>query len=165
MKYRLLSFKSFSVKEQQGIFELIASAGEVPTGRLKERLDLAQIVGAIFNGEVITSTATIKMPSRQYVDKILMKSYNEKFGGIFFLELGYVCTSPEYRGQGLALKLISQLIEKYSSNNLYATTRTDNKGMIRILEIHGFSLQGTPYLSENKEYHLCVYFRLIQSKK
>jgi len=68
--------------------------------------------------------------------------------GDFEWELGYLFTSSEYSGKGIARNITRLLIEAYGGGNLMASTEISaNPGMVKILETSGFRLFGKPWKS------------------
>jgi len=60
------------------------------------------------------------------------------------VQFTYVMTHPDYRGQGLAIKMINSMISELGSktNTFWYVTDTENRASIRVAEKLGFSYAG-----------------------
>lgn len=81
----------------------------------------------------------------------------------FIWELGYCFTNPGNTGKGYSSMIVKQLIEKFGSQNLMATTelRADNS-MGRILGKVGFEQHGATWKSAIHQGEMGLFLRLIK---
>ena len=54
------------------------------------------------------------------------------------IELGWIFVDPKFRGQRVGTTIVRELLGKINGDKIYATTRTDNDKMKRILESFNF---------------------------
>ena len=78
----------------------------------------------------------------------------------YVFELGYVFVDLNYRNKKLASTLCFELVQKFKTENLFSTTRTDNLGMQSILDTLGFIPNGDPYPSTIQDKLLSVYIKI-----
>jgi GNAT superfamily N-acetyltransferase len=60
-----------------------------------------------------------------------------------YLERGYTSVSPEWRGSGIAGKLIGGLVERARDQRVYVTIGLDNAAALKLTRNIGMSLAGT----------------------
>ena len=70
------------------------------------------------------------------------------------LELGWVYVVPAYRRKQVASKLCEQLLLRAKGDFVFATTRSDNAMMSRILRACAFTAVGNPYTYRSEELRL-----------
>ena len=76
------------------------------------------------------------------------------------LEIGWAYTMCKYRRKGICSGLIQKIFDAYGSQNIFATTRTDNSSMQIILEKCEFKKIGITYQGGTKEHRLQLFVRL-----
>ncbi len=150
MEVILKKYSDLTSEEKFKILNLIISGGEVSSDTLPEQLTKAEIISFIKDGENIVATATIKKPRDSYKTKVFTKSCSGISNTIYQYELGYVMVEQDFRKYKLATRLCALLCEKYSNQNLFATTRIDNWGMLSILKKNLFKEVGNQYLNKDK---------------
>jgi RimJ/RimL family protein N-acetyltransferase len=74
------------------------------------------------------------------------------------VEFGYVVTHPDFRRRGIARDLCAQILET-TKGNLYATVRSDNDSMGKILESNGFVKVGHAWASRQPGRSLNLWIR------
>ena len=80
---------------------------------------------------------------------------------LFNWELGYLYTSENHRGLGVASKIVDKLLNIHGDENLMASTEIEeNPGMVKILERHGFEQKGETWKSGIHEDILGLYIKL-----
>ncbi|MCB0538567.1 MAG: GNAT family N-acetyltransferase [Bacteroidetes bacterium] len=80
---------------------------------------------------------------------------------LFNWELGYLYTSENHRGLGVASKIVVKLLNIHGDENLMASTEIEeNPGMVKILERHGFEQKGETWKSGIHEDILGLYIKL-----
>lgn len=97
------------------------------------------------DGGTLAAIAGLKAPSEQYRDDVFTKADAGLAATEYRLELGWIFVLPDHRGKGLGQQLCEQLLERQSAGGVFATTRTDNMHMMRILDALHFTRIGRPY--------------------
>lgn len=103
--------------------------------------------------------AALKIPLRSYRSRIELKTKVALAESDFSHELGYVFVAPAARKAGLGKRLCVCLISGAKQRGIFATARTSNEGMARILADLGFARSGLAYESRRAEYDLQLYLR------
>lgn len=107
------------------------------------------------------SVAALKIPNPEYKKKIFQQAQSKHDPNDFEYEMGWlVCLKP---GEGIGQKVASFLAEK--TDQIYASTRSDNQKMIHILEKIGFKKSGKDYPSERGGYELSLYIKPLKGSK
>lgn len=145
-----IQFKKYSqgsiTQEIAEVFvELLKEQGKVQNPNVEKILECREIC-ICYVDEEPAAIGAIK-PKTDSVFKP-DKANLESMGSEFEWELGYCYTRKKYRNQGLSSNIVRMLLADMSDYNLMASTeiRHDNS-MIKILEKHGFRLQGQPWMS------------------
>jgi len=107
------------------------------------------------DGELV-AIAGLKQPGEPYRREVFTKADARLDGADFELELGWVYVVPEHRGKGIAMDLCRLLLERERGSRVFATTRTDNAAMIRILFALGFVRAGRAYARRDEVLALFV---------
>jgi predicted GNAT family N-acyltransferase len=71
--------------------------------------------------------------------------------------LGYIYVEEVLRGQHIASNLVERAMREAGNVGVFATTRTDNAAMQKILCRNGFVLAGNPYLSNDGQRNLSLF--------
>lgn len=147
IQYRIYPPSSFGQQTLDRLAELITGGGETNNRNINRNLRNAHAIAfARVNGYPI-GVAVVKQPVATYTPKVFQAAGVAELATQFRLELGYVVISPQYRGQGVAQKLMGLINQ--TNQPMYATTRSDNSSMIHILQSMGFEPTGTPYQGES----------------
>lgn len=124
------------------IIDLVGAGGQIEKEGLSKKLWQADLISYIsIDGKVI-STATLKNPFGSYRTRVFKEAKVALENGSY-KELGYVCTHPDYEGEGYCKKLLSYLYKKIKSEPMYATTR--KASMVHILRKYNFEIVGEIY--------------------
>ncbi len=102
-------------------------------------------------GDTLEAVAALKAPTERYREEVFSKAGAAVNPADYPLELGWVFVVPAHRGNRIAESLCPQLVERVPTPAVFATTRTDNASMRRILTTLGFTRVGTPYPWRNEE--------------
>ena len=73
------------------------------------------------------------------------------------VELGWIVIAKSHQGGGLSSRIIGELIALVQNENVFATTRVDERAM-RFASDYGFELNGKPYPS-GRRYDRLLYLR------
>jgi len=125
-----------------------ATANEGLDSRLRDAKWLAFYYAP---GDTLEAVAALKAPTQRYREEIFKKAGAAVNPADYPLELGWVFVVPAHRGNRIAERLCRQLVERVPTSAVFATTRTDNASMMRILVALGFTRVGTPYPWRNEE--------------
>jgi GNAT superfamily N-acetyltransferase len=108
------------------------------------------------NGQLI-GVGALKCPQLSYRTKVFAKARATTSPDEYRVELGWVAVAKSHRGRGLSRRIIGQLITLAATENLFATTRADERAM-RFAADCGFKPAGKPYTS-GCGYDLVLYLR------
>lgn len=137
--------RRFAAAVRQGF----ASANETLEGRIRRAEWLAFHDAG--GGGALDAVAALKAPERSYREEVFEKADARVSPDDFELELGWVFVLPAHRGRGIAESLCRQLLARVPAARIFATTRTDNALMMRILRALGFVRVGRPYRRRGEE--------------
>jgi GNAT superfamily N-acetyltransferase len=96
-------------------------------------------------GDGLSAVAALKAPDEQYRCDVFKKADATGSPADYKLELGWIFVVPTHRGNRIAGNLCEQLLAREPGFCVFATTRTDNTTMKRILLALGFARAGKPY--------------------
>ena len=103
-------------------------------------------------GDTLAAIAGLKVPREPYRDDVFNRVADASITAAdYTLELGWVFVVPAYRGNRIAGSLCQQLLARVPRSRVFATTRTDNIVMMRILLSLGFTRVGRPYPRRGEE--------------
>jgi GNAT superfamily N-acetyltransferase len=139
--------------------ELVSQGEQVRVTGLRERIVVAHWLGFHCEGDELAAVAAIKRPTENYRDKIFRKAAVDVQGGAPIAELGWVVTDAKFRGKGIMSELLHRLLDKADPCNLFATSRTDNSAMQRLLETVGFQETGGTFSGINGDHLLQLWVR------
>lgn len=117
-------------------------AAEGLDGRIRDAKWLAFYYAT---GDTLGAVAAIKAPNERYRDDVFKKADAPVSPSDYKLELGWVFVVPAHRGNRIAESLCQLLLARVPTSCVFATTRTNNISMIRILLALGFARAGRPY--------------------
>lgn len=95
--------------------------------------------------DTLAAVAALKSPDEHYREDVFKKADATVSATDYALELGWVFVVPAHRGNRIAEHLCRQLLARVPAAGVFATTRPDNRAMIRILRALGFTRVGKPY--------------------
>jgi len=139
--------KDWSKEEIDSFLESVRAGGEVMRG-LKARVERAELLAIQPAEGSLPAVAGLKRPDDSYREKVFEKSGSQEVAATYLLELGWVFVPESLRRQSVAFKLTEWLVSCAGSKKIFATTRTDNAPMKKILISTGFCKNGTPYASD-----------------
>ncbi|MER9776594.1 GNAT family N-acetyltransferase [Mesorhizobium sp. M0220] len=137
----------FSDAELAAFVELVVSEGEVTRHGLLGRVKAARGLVILYDGEILVGTAAIKNPELGYRADVFAKSKSLADDTAYAVELGYVVVASSHRGRGLSWSLVDAALPFTNGSAVFATTRSNNAAMQRILPARGFTANGSPYPS------------------
>jgi GNAT superfamily N-acetyltransferase len=116
---------------------LIEAGGEVGRSWIRENLKAAFLIGYAMEEGRVVGTLTHKRPKEKYLAYLKEKTGIELTG---YLERGYTYLRPEYRGRGIADRILKALVERSRGMKIYVTIRTDNKKAVALSLRNGMRL-------------------------
>jgi GNAT superfamily N-acetyltransferase len=125
-----------------------ATANEGLDGRVRGARWLAFYCGL---DDTLQAIAALKAPTERYREDVFRMAGAGISPADYPLELGWVFVVPAHRGNRIAEGLCRRLLERAPATAVFATTRTDNASMMRILTALGFARVGTPYPWRHEE--------------
>jgi len=142
------------------ILQLLKNGGAIPNLNSASILENCHNICYIKDNEEIASTGAIKFDRPDYRKGVFNKA---GVGDVntSYLELGYVATSYNHSRKGYAKAICHSIIQNFPLNNIFATTRTDNMGMQKILTELGFTIRGHSYKSTNGDYKINLLTKII----
>jgi RimJ/RimL family protein N-acetyltransferase len=130
--------------EKEAFYCLVEKGGEARTDNLTGGIDRARFLAFYYINETLIAIAALKQ-NLDYQKNVFERAGIQNLTDNFNLEIGYAFTEEEYRCQGICSTLIHELINKISSEKIFATVRVKNKNMIKILINAGFQSAGNPF--------------------
>jgi GNAT superfamily N-acetyltransferase len=125
---------------------------------LNDRIQRAHRLAFYYaTGDRLAAVAALKAPGERYRGDVFEKADVAVSPNDYEFELGWVYVVPAHRGKQVAEDLCRQLLACVPASHVFATTRTGNALMIRILLSLGFERVGKPYSRRNEE--LIVFLR------
>jgi len=148
-----------SKKELENFYQLVLRGEQVENSGLRNRIKRAKLLAFHYEEKNLVGIASLKRPNKTYKKKVFIEAGVSEESDKYNLEVGWAFTMDEYRGKGICCGLIQKIVDASGSQNIFATTRTDNLPMQRILEKNGFQKIGKPYPGRTKKYYLQLYTR------
>ena len=114
------------------------------------------------NGQLV-GVGALKHPRPDYRNEVFAKARATVPSDGYRVELGWIVVAKSHQGRGLSSRIISELIALVQNENVFATTRVDERAM-RLASDYGFELNGKPYPS-GRGYDLVLYLRTRRNMK
>jgi len=125
--------RDYSADDLAQFIKLVQDGGEVAIG-LINRIQTAKSLVMISHQDLVCAVAALKIPNMRYRQRVFAKSGMTKCGDLYTYELGWIFVTPEFRGRGLSTKLVRAGLTCAEGKSLFATTRSDNEPMQRVLK-------------------------------
>jgi ribosomal protein S18 acetylase RimI-like enzyme len=150
---------ALTIEQRDQALALIAFGGEVALITLKTLFENSRCILMASSEGKIVGVAAVKVPNRTYAVRVFHKAESQDLDRYPY-ELGWVYVVPEKRRLGIADRLCELALSDQPAvgAGVYATTREDNTGMMRILQEHGFVKLGRSY--EGRNGMICLFGRL-----
>ncbi len=146
-----------SDREREEFLKLVVQGGEVATKGLPNRIMTAEALGFLRVDDRLVGIAAVKNPSDKYRNKISDHSGFSLPEQTFLYELGWIFIAPAARGNKYSFHLAKDVITTVAGAGIFATSRSDNVAMHRVLDELGFQASGTAYKSTHGEYELRLF--------
>ena len=105
----------------------------------------------------LTAIAALKCPSETYRGDLFVRAGSRADAYVFELELGWVFVAPRQRGARIGELLCRRLLESAPGSRVFATTRPDNRAMIRILRALGLAPTGGSFRHRRRDEQLLLF--------
>ncbi|MBL7890738.1 MAG: hypothetical protein JNL24_14390 [Bacteroidia bacterium] len=132
----------------ESILKLIVKGGQVNSQNLSHRLRRADLIAYSKIANSIVACAVLKNPNPNYKLNVFEKSQSINSPNEFSLELGYVFTDSNHRGNGFSSILCNKIVNSKPNANIFATTNVENLPMQKILQKNGFFQSGKEYIGD-----------------
>ena len=143
---------------------LVTKYGTVDPEGLTQRIrDASRLLFLRESNGQLVGVGALKRPQLSYRRKVFAKARATTPPDEYRVELGWVAVAKSHRGRGLSRRIVSQLISLAANENLFATTRVDERAM-RFAADCGFKPAGYPYPS-GRGYDLVLYLRNAEETK
>jgi GNAT superfamily N-acetyltransferase len=103
----------------------------------------------------LVGVGALKYPRSDYRDRVFAKARATVPSDRYRVELGWVVVAESHQGRGLSARIIGELLALARNENVFATTRVDDRAM-HFASAHGFEPNGDPYPS-GRGYNLVLY--------
>ncbi len=107
----------------EAIEALIIAGGAVGPQWVGHHLRRAHLVSFALDGQTVAGSVTLKTPRPEYIDRLRLRCGLDLRG---HLERGYTSVAPDYRGRGLATRLVRGLVERAGGLPIYTVIALDN---------------------------------------
>lgn len=149
--YVLKKANDFTSNEIDFFKSILLSAKEVTEKTFPGLIEKNPDILILGNLKKPSGIGALKIPNKNYKDKIFKLSKSNSNPNSFNHELGWVVSLEEGNGNTI-VKTLSNL-QQY----IYATVRQDNEKMIHLLKKYGFQQEGFPYKSNRGNYNLLLF--------
>jgi GNAT superfamily N-acetyltransferase len=137
---------------------LLIEAGTVDPEGLTQRIrDASRLLFLREQNGRLVGVGALKRPQLDYRCRVFGKARATTPPDEYRVELGWVAVAKSHQGRGLSRRMIGQLISLAVNDNLFATTRADERAL-RFAADYGFKPAGKPYPS-GRGYDLVLYLR------
>lgn len=154
--------KDCSEVEIADFVSLVLAGGEVTAHGLGDRVLRAECISYLRYKSCLVGVAGLKRPSQNHRSEVSRWSGLTLPEVSYPFELGWVFILPSARGKKLSLPLCTPLVEIAGSHGLFATSKTDNRGMHMTLQKLGFVSAGASYKSAHGDHRLQLFVRVAQ---
>ena len=124
---------------------MVEAGGEVAQRGLQGRVEKAKTLVFLSVAGRLAGVGALKRPEATYRSEVWRKSGIDVPTENYPIELGWVVVLPGHRSKGYGTKISQAALSAVHDTGIFATCRTDNSAMHRILEECGFKMGGQPY--------------------
>jgi GNAT superfamily N-acetyltransferase len=152
----ILSPSGCSVQTLADFEKLIIEGGAVEPEGLTQRIRNASRLLFLRepDGQLV-GVGALKHPRSSYRNMVFAKAQATVPSDRYRVELGWVVVAKSHQGRGLSARIIGQLLALAKNENVFATTRVDERAM-RFASANGFEPNGNSYPS-GRGYNLVLY--------
>jgi len=145
-----------TVAEQREDFARLVRTGFRTAGaNLNARIRAAKCLAFRYSpsGE-LSAIAALKVPDDEYRNAVFKMADSPASYADYPVELGWVYVVPADRRKQVATELCGQLLLRATGDFVFATTRSDNAAMRRILRACAFAEVGKPFMHRGEQLRL-----------
>lgn len=153
--YVIKNATEFSTEEKNKFKEIVLSMGEVSENTFDGLMEKNPVILFYPNSNNIEAIGALKIPNKIYKTKVFKHSKTDLEPADFEYELGWIVSLKQKKGIG---KLITKTLSEFKPK-MYATVRTENIGMNKIMDSLGFEKTGIEYKSERGNYNNFLYIK------
>ena len=148
-----------SKAELQDFAAFVCAGGEVISAGLEARIKKAEVLVFLSHEGCLKGIAAVKKPELSYQNKVFQKAHATAQSSEFSFELGWVYVLPSSRGVGFSRKLVKAALAATHGWPIFATSRSDNIPMHKVLKAQGFLCHGKSYASARGNHELVLFIR------
>ena len=123
LSYHFVAPQALSPERLDEICSMVEAGGSVRTKYVRHNLERAFLIAYVTEMDVVVANSSLKHPRPQFIAR-LKKQTGVDFSG--YLERGYTSVRPEYRGMGLATRLLDGLTSRAGDRKLFSLIGEDN---------------------------------------
>lgn len=143
--------------ELEAFARLVREAfGPAPDGRAARIRRAHTLAFWYASPDVPVAVAALKAPPPKYRRDLFRTTGAALDADAYALELGWIYVEPAQRGHGIGAELCRALLDRVPGAAVFATTRSTNAPMQRILEALGFAPVGRPCRRRGEQLRLYV---------
>ena len=146
-------------KELDDFHQLALESEQVKSCGLRNRIERAKLLAFHYREDTLVGIVALKRHNETYKKELFRKAGANEEHKKYILELGWAFTLKEHRGNHICSNLVKRVVTVYEFQNMFATTRTDNLSMQRILTKNGFRKLGKPYKGRADAHYLQLFTR------
>ena len=136
--------------------KLVVEGGAVEPEGLTQRIrNASRLLFLRDPDRQLVGVGALKYPRSEYRERVFAKARATAPAGRYRVELGWVVVAKSHQGRGLSARIIGELLALAMNENVFATTRVDDRAM-RFASAYGFEPNGNPYPS-GRGYNLVLY--------
>jgi predicted GNAT family N-acyltransferase len=146
-----------SEAELQDFAALILAGGEVTAVGLDARIKKAEALVFLSQNDCLKGIAAVKNPEQNYKSGVFQKARASVQSDEFPFELGWVFVLPSSRGAGFSHRLVQAALGATGGRAIFATSRSDNTPLHKVLNAYGLSKNGGEYASTRGNQNLALF--------
>lgn len=154
------SWSALTEDQQVQMLDLLGTTGEVTAKGLRGRLELAKMIAICVVDEKVVACGAIKIPDRNYRQKIFQSANSRLNCDDFEFEIGYISVVGRHRRKGLGHRITNSLASACKGQGVFATTRSDNRKIQTKLASLGFEVEGSSFHSARGKYSLMLWIKM-----
>jgi len=152
----ILSPSDYSARTLADFEKLVVEGGAVePEGLTRRIRNASRLLFLREPDGKLVGVGALKHPRSGYRDRVFAKARATVPSDRYRVELGWVVVAKSHQGRGLSARIIGELLALVKNENIFATTRLDDRAM-RFASAHGFKPNGNCYPS-GRGYNLVLY--------
>ena len=148
-KFEIKEPSKCSDKEIVDFHDLVVSGDKVEEKGLLARIRNCELLAFCYHNVELVGVSSIKNPKQDYIKGVIEKAQLDFNWEELDFEIGYSCTSPGFRRNGISSELKKRLLEGMKSRKGKIFSTTAVKSSQNFLEENGFSTSGIPYDGKN----------------